>query len=91
MPRLVHAVPKYHKHRASGQAALTINGKDYYLGLYGSKASKVEYDRLIAEYLASDRSSSFGAVHKRSPSLSCWRTMSSLRPLTTARIPEASN
>ena len=61
MPRLVHAVPKYQKHRASGQAVVTINGRDYYLGPHGTKASKVEYDRLITEWLSSGRSSSFGA------------------------------
>jgi len=51
MPRLVHATPKYRLHRASGQAIVTIQGKDRYLGRYGSKSSKAEYDRLIAEWL----------------------------------------
>ncbi len=53
-------VPAYRKHR-SGQARVTINGRDYYLGPYGTKASNPEYDRLLAEYLASGRSGSFGA------------------------------
>jgi integrase len=61
MPRLIHAVPKYQKHRASGQAVVTINGRDYYLGPHGTKASKLEYDRLVTEWLSSGRSSSFGA------------------------------
>ena len=61
MPRLVHAVPKYQKHRASGQAVVSINGRDHYLGLHGSKASRIEYDRLITEWLASGRSRSFGS------------------------------
>ena len=55
MPRLVHATPKYRRHKASGQAVVTIAGRDHYLGPYGSKASKVEYDRLILEWLASSR------------------------------------
>ncbi len=28
MPRLTNAAPKYRKHRASGQAIVTLNGKD---------------------------------------------------------------
>jgi hypothetical protein len=55
MPRLVHAVPKYRKHRASGQAIVTIAGKDHYLGAYGSETSRHQYDRLIGEYLALNR------------------------------------
>ena len=60
MPRLTNSLPKYRKH-SSGNARVTINGRDYLLGPHGTKASKREYDRLIAEYLASGRSGSFGA------------------------------
>lgn len=59
MPRLTSLLPKYRKH-ASGQARVTINGRDYLLGPHGTRASKLEYDRVIAEYLASGRSGSFG-------------------------------
>lgn len=55
MPRLSHALPKYRKHKASGQAICTIRGKDHYLGPHGTKASKAAYDRLISEWLASGR------------------------------------
>jgi integrase len=34
-----------------------LNGKTHYLGRHGSKESKAEYDRLIAEWLASGRQS----------------------------------
>ena len=61
MPRLSQSVPKYQKHRASGQAVVTINGVDRYLGPHGTKASKLEYDRLIMEWLSSGRSASYGA------------------------------
>lgn len=54
-------IPKYRKH-SSGQARVTINGRDYLLGKYGSKESKAEYGRLVAEYAASDRSTSFGVA-----------------------------
>ena len=55
MPRLVNATPKYRKHKATGQAIVTIQGKDHYLGPWQSKASKIEYDRLIGEWLAAGR------------------------------------
>jgi hypothetical protein len=57
MPALTNAVPKYRKHRASGQAVVTIAGVDYYLGPHGTKASRIEYDRRISEWLARGRSS----------------------------------
>jgi hypothetical protein len=50
--------PKYRKHKASGQAVVTIAGRDHYLGPWRSKASKVEYDRLIGEWLAAGRPAS---------------------------------
>jgi hypothetical protein len=52
MPKLTHRPPTYRKHKASGQAIVTINGTDHYLGPWNSKASKAEYDRLIGEWLA---------------------------------------
>ncbi len=55
MPRLKHAVPKLGKHRATGKAVVNLNGRDFYLGTYGSKSAKVDYDRLIAEWLAGGR------------------------------------
>jgi len=60
MPRIARAsraLPKYRRHRASGQAVVTIGGKDFYLGPHGTKVSKAEYDRLIAEWLAAGRRS----------------------------------
>lgn len=55
MPKLTSAVPRYRKHRASGQAVCTIGGKDFYLGPHGTKASRVQYDRLILEWLGANR------------------------------------
>lgn len=57
MPRLTQSVPKYRKHRASGKAVVTIAGRDHYPGPYGTKVSRLEYDRLITEWLASGRPS----------------------------------
>jgi integrase len=55
MPWSKNHLPKYREHRASGQAVVTLNGRDFYLGIYGSKASRIEYDRLLGEWLASGR------------------------------------
>src|SRR5687767_3566282 len=56
MPRLApDANPKYRKHKASGQALVTLSGRDHYLGPHGSAASRREYDRLIAEWIAGGR------------------------------------
>lgn len=49
------SLPKYRKHKASGQGIVTLDGKDFYLGPHGTKASKLEYDRLIGEWLANGR------------------------------------
>ena len=48
-------LPKYRKHKASGQAIVTLDGMMFYLGPYGTKASHVEYDALIQEWLAHGR------------------------------------
>lgn len=48
-------IPKYRKHKPSGQAVVTLNGHDHYLGPHGTEVSKNEYDRLIAEWLATGR------------------------------------
>lgn len=55
MPRLKNFAPKYRRHKASGQAVVTIQGKDHYLGPWGTRTSKREYDRLIGEWLAAGR------------------------------------
>ena len=52
MPRLIHTPPKYRRHKASGLAVVTINGKDHYLGKWRSKESRFEYQRVIGEWLA---------------------------------------
>jgi hypothetical protein len=55
MPTLLNEVPKYRKHRASGQLVVTLAGKTKYLGSHGTRASRLEYDRLIWEWLAAGR------------------------------------
>lgn len=57
-------VPSYRRH-SSGQARVTLNGKDYLLGAYQSPESLEAYGRLIAEYTASNQSPSFGKCGKQ--------------------------
>jgi site-specific recombinase XerD len=55
MPNSRKQLPKYCRHKATGQAYVRIGGKMRYLGKYGSEASRREYDRVIAEFLANGR------------------------------------
>ncbi len=56
MPRIAgELIPKYRKHRASGQAIVTIAGQSHYLGPHGTAASRTEYDRLSTEWIANGR------------------------------------
>lgn len=49
MPGRPRKIPSYCRHKASGQAVVRIDGKDEYLGPYGTPASYEEYHRLLAE------------------------------------------
>lgn len=59
MPKLVGVssarLPKYRKHKATGQAMVTLSGRDFYLGPHKSKASRMQYDRLVCEWLEAGR------------------------------------
>jgi len=48
----VPRIPSLRKHKATGQARVRLNGRDVYLGAYGSAEAKRAYARLIAEHLA---------------------------------------
>jgi integrase len=50
MPSKPARIPRYRRH-SSGQARVTLHGRDHLLGPYGSKESHKVYDRLIAEWL----------------------------------------
>ncbi|MDA7911930.1 site-specific integrase [bacterium] len=43
------SAPSYRLHKASGLAVVTINGKDVYLGRYGSAESKLSYKNALNE------------------------------------------
>lgn len=55
MPKLTKSTPRYRKHKATGQAVVVLDGKTFYLGPHGTKASKLQYDQLIGEWLANGR------------------------------------
>jgi integrase len=54
-------IPRYRKHKASGQAIVTLSDavtgrrKDYLLGRYGSAKSKAEYRRVLVEWESQGR------------------------------------
>jgi hypothetical protein len=45
-------IPSYRLHKPTGLAVVRLNGRDFYLGKHGSPESKIEYRRLISEWLA---------------------------------------
>jgi len=54
MPKLKKRLPSYCKHKASGQAVVTLSGRDYYLGPHGTASSRAAYERLVARWLSGD-------------------------------------
>lgn len=60
MPTLVHRTTSLSHHRPSGQAVVTLAGKDYYCGAWKSEAARIEYDRLIAMWISNDRRALIG-------------------------------
>jgi integrase len=55
MPRTASGIPSYRRHKASGQAVVTLNGVDHYLGKWNTTQSKAEYNRITGEWLALGR------------------------------------
>ena len=56
-PSRVPKVPSYRLHKPSGQAVVTIRGRDIYLGKHDTPASRSRYDQHIGEWLAAGRTS----------------------------------
>ncbi len=55
MPRLTQPFPKYRHNKATNRAVVTLNGRDVWLGPYGSKESREKYDRIVGEWAARGR------------------------------------
>jgi len=55
MPRTkAGTVPALQHHKATGQARVTVAGRDYYCGRWGSKAAIAKYHRLLGEFFNSN-------------------------------------
>jgi hypothetical protein len=57
MPKLKNRLPSYCRHKASGHAVVTPEGRDHCLGPYSTKASKAAYEALIARWLSGELAS----------------------------------
>jgi integrase len=55
MPRRPPRIPSYRLHKPSGQAVVTLSGRDHYLGPHGTDSSRAEYDRLVGQWQAGGR------------------------------------
>jgi integrase len=55
MPLTTLRTPSYRLHKPAGQAVVTLNGRDLYLGRFGSPESRAEYDRTIVEWISNGR------------------------------------
>jgi hypothetical protein len=49
MPDRSPCIPKYRRYRPKDLAVVRIDGRDHYLGEFGSDESKEHYRRLIAD------------------------------------------
>lgn len=55
-------IPGYRLHKASGQAVVRFSGRHYYLGKFGTPASREEYERLIRKHLELPDRSTAGSI-----------------------------
>jgi integrase len=56
MPRLsLDRLPKYRLHKGTGQAVVTLDGKEFYLGIHNTAASRREYERLVTTWQQNGR------------------------------------
>jgi hypothetical protein len=47
--------PSYRLHKPTGQAVVTLSGRDFYLGRFGYPEGRAEYDRMIIEWISNGR------------------------------------
>ncbi|HVX85299.1 MAG TPA: site-specific integrase [Phycisphaerae bacterium] len=48
-------VPRYRRHKSSGRGVVRLNGRDFYLGKYGSADGVRRYQELVSQWLAGGR------------------------------------
>jgi integrase len=73
------SLPTYRLHRPTGQAVVTIDGQDYYLGPFGSARSKKKYNRLTDAWAA--RQERGAAEAEELPALSEVRDVATVKEL----------
>jgi integrase len=69
VPKLAHRLPRARLHKASGLARVRIDGRDHYLGRFGTPEAKAAYDQLITEYLAAKRQPAAQAADAPGPAI----------------------
>jgi len=60
-------IPSLCLHKATGQAVVRIDGKDVYCGIYGSSEAQQKYDRVIAEWLLTNRPTPTASTTTQNP------------------------
>ena len=64
MPRLKTRPPSYRLHKASGHAIVTIDGRDHYLGKYGTPESRARYKQIVAQWAATNTDATTNGCHR---------------------------
>lgn len=54
MPILKNRLLSYQLHKVSGQAVVTLGGRDKYLGRHGTPESLARYRQIVADWAAQD-------------------------------------
>ena len=57
-------VPSLRHHKARGLAVVTLGGRDFYCGKFGTPESRREYDRVVGEWLAAGRPQAIGNAQR---------------------------
>ena len=61
MARKKSAVPSYLLHKPTGQARVRVDGRDYYLGPYGSEESRIKFGEIVAKIVSGQSTDPFVA------------------------------
>lgn len=91
MPRKSGKIPSYCRHKAIQQAVVRLDGRDRYLGPYGSDASYELYERLVGEWRVSRQKQAAGKRASAQPTSRPAKTVNDvlLAYLTFARTYDA--
>jgi integrase len=58
-------IPKYRLHKSSNRAVVRLEGRDIYLGKYGTEESKQKYNQVISEWLVSQMEGTHADLKKK--------------------------